>query len=217
MSTLREVIAFYDRFGARQDRQGWYEEPALARLIAQGRFFAAGSVCEFGCGTGQLAARLLGGTLPAHARYLAVDASSTMVALARERLRPWAGRAEVRQSDGSLRVPGAVAPTERFLCTYVLDLLAEPDIAALLEEAARVLAPGGLLCVAGLTHGRGPLAGSVSRLWALLQRLHWPLVGGCRPLRVAPLLPPQRWRILHDESVAAWGITSEVLVAERLP
>jgi hypothetical protein len=56
----------------------------------------------------------------------------------------------------------------------------------------------------------------VSRLWSALHALHWKLVGGCRPLLVAPLLPPHRWRVLHDDAVAAWGITSEVLVAERV-
>jgi ubiquinone/menaquinone biosynthesis C-methylase UbiE len=216
MTRRRQVIAFYDRFGSAQDRQGWYEDPALERLIALGRFEQARSLCEFGCGTGRLAARLLGSVLPADATYLGVDASATMAALATERLQRWAPRARVAHSDGSLRVPGEIAAWERFLCTYVLDLLPEDDILALLEEAARVLAPRGLLCVAGLTHGRGAVAGAVSRLWSLAHALNWRLVGGCRPLNLAPLLPPHRWRVLHDEAVAAWGITSQVLVAERV-
>ncbi|HKJ00202.1 MAG TPA: class I SAM-dependent methyltransferase [bacterium] len=210
------VVGFYDRFGARQDHQGWYEDPALEQLITLGRLADAHAVCEFGCGTGRLAAWLLRSVLPADARYLGVDASASMIALATERVEPWTGRAEVHRTTGALRVPAEIATWDRFLSTYVLDLLSEDDILALLEEAARVLRPGGLLCVASLTHGRGALTGLVSRLWSVLYALHWRLVGGCRPLVLAPLLPPHRWRVLHDEAVSAWGITSEVLVAERL-
>jgi len=209
------VVAFYDRFGRKQDSQGWYEDPALERMIALGRLAESRAVCEFGCGTGRLAARLLAGVLPTEARYLGLDASATMVALARERLAPWAARAQVLHSDGSLHVPAETGEWDRFVSTYVLDLLAEADIAALLQEAARLLRPGGLLCVVGLTPGRGLLTGAVSRLWSVLHRLHWRLVGGCRPLDVAPLLPAARWRVLADARVAAWGITSQVLVAER--
>jgi ubiquinone/menaquinone biosynthesis C-methylase UbiE len=216
MPDPRAVVGFYDRFGSRQDHQGWYEDAALERLIARGRLSEARAVCEFGCGTGKFAAWLLRSVLPAEARYLGVDASATMAALAAQRVAPWAPRAQVQQSDGSLRVPGEIAAWDRFVCTYVLDLLPEEDILKLLEEAARLLQPGGLLCVAGLTHGRGTLTGLVSRLWGALYTLHWRLVGGCRPLVVAPLLPPHRWRVLHDEAVSAWGITSEVLVAERM-
>lgn len=216
MPDAQAVIGFYNRFGQRQDRQGWYEDPALDRLVERGRLASAQAVCEFGCGTGRFAARMLSSVLPPEARYLGVDASPTMVALARERLEPWAGRAEVRQSDGTLRVPGEIAAWDRFVCTYVLDLLPETDIAALLEEASRVLRPGGLFCAAGLTHGRGALTGLVSRAWSLAHTLHWRLVGGCRPLVLAPLLPPHRWQILYDGTVAAWGITSEVLVAQRV-
>ncbi len=53
-----DVVSCYDRFGRRQDPQGWYEDAALERLIALGRLAEARAVCEFGCGTGRLAAGL---------------------------------------------------------------------------------------------------------------------------------------------------------------
>lgn len=40
-------------------------------------------------------------------------------------------------------------------------------------------------------------------------------VGGCRPLRVARRLQAGHWRALEASIVVAWGIPSEVLVAER--
>ena len=96
---------FYDRLGSGQDWQRFYENPATNQLIAHAGFGSAHSVFEFGCGTGAFAAGLLQHSLPADARYVGLDISSTMVSLALERLKPWSGRARVYQTDGSPRVP----------------------------------------------------------------------------------------------------------------
>lgn len=81
-----EAKAFYDWFGLRQDSQRFYEGPAVADLITHADFHEARSMFEFGCGTGRLTERLLSDYLPSGCRYRAVDISSTMVRLARERL-----------------------------------------------------------------------------------------------------------------------------------
>ncbi len=72
---------FYDRFGSKQDKQGFYEDAALDALIRHGEFQSAQSVFEIGCGTGKLAARLLSDHLPDSARYVGIDLSSTMADL----------------------------------------------------------------------------------------------------------------------------------------
>src|SRR5262245_2988807 len=95
---------FYDRFGANQDLQ-FYENGALARIVASADFDHASAVFELGCGTGRLAERLLRERLPKEAHYVGVDISTTMVGLARERLSPWRGRVDVRHGDGSTRWP----------------------------------------------------------------------------------------------------------------
>src|SRR5262245_12531739 len=146
--TRAEARAFYDRFGARQDSQGFYEDAALDVLVQHGDFENAAAVFELGCGTGRFAARLLAAHLPPTARYRGVDLSPTMVTLARERLRPWTGRADVEPSDGS--PPRGDALWDRFVSTYVLDLLSPQDIAGTLAGASRLLRPGGLLCVVSL-------------------------------------------------------------------
>ena len=84
--THNEARKFYDRFGRRQDTQRFYEDAALKHLIERARFEDAQSVFEFGCGTGSLAEILLDDHMPANARYVAQDVSSTMVELTRERL-----------------------------------------------------------------------------------------------------------------------------------
>lgn len=210
-----EARAFYDGFGPRQDRQAFYEDAALERLLAEGGFEEAARVVELGCGTGRFAEILLAERLPAEATYLGVDLSPNMVTLARTRLGRFGERARVEVSDGEARLPLAAGGADRFVTNYVLDLLPLAEIDAVLGEARRVLAPRGRLCVTGLTHGRGPASRLVSGLWAGVQRLSPRLVGGCRPVRVADRLEATAWRVLHADVVVAWGVPSEVLVATR--
>jgi ubiquinone/menaquinone biosynthesis C-methylase UbiE len=115
--------ALYDRIGRWQDTQRFYEDYATADLIAHADLHQAQSVFEFGVGTGRIAERLLRDHLPATARYLGIDISATMVALARQRLAPWWNRARVEQSDGSPRIESPEGTFDRFVSTYVLDLL----------------------------------------------------------------------------------------------
>ena len=94
MLSRREIMAFYDGFDAKQDRQ-FYENAAIDALVRHGGFAEARSVYELGCGTGRLAARLLAGELPPEAEYFGIDISETMAGLASERLAPFGERARV--------------------------------------------------------------------------------------------------------------------------
>jgi len=213
MLSHAEAKRYYDRFGKKQDSQEFYEGKAVKALCDRADLEHATSVIEIGCGTGKLAAELLSDRLPDSARYLGLDVSSTMVELARARTAPFGERARIVQVDGSLPLPAADASADRFLATYVFDLLSEEEIAAMLSEAHRVLAPGGLLCVAGITPGPGGFSRFVSGVWTRIQHWRPMLVGGCRPLRLHEHLPEGQWRIVSCETVTAWGVASEVLVA----
>ena len=209
-----QAAAVYDRIGRWQDTQAFYEHRALDILVRAGRFGTASSVVEVGCGTGALADRLLAGHLPADARYVGLDVSSRMVALAGDRLRAWPGRAEVIRVDGrsAWPVPGAAA--DRILSAYVLDLFAPAAIAAFLVEAARVLRPGGLMAIASLAPAPRGLPRLVSTGWLRLWRLNPRLTGGCRPVDLAAYLPAG-WAVQAAQSTTSFGITTGVLVAER--
>jgi ubiquinone/menaquinone biosynthesis C-methylase UbiE len=139
-----------------------------------------------------------------------------MVELARARLARFGARAQVAQSDGSLELPTPSGSCDRFLSTYVLDLLSHGDIERALEEAARVLRPGGLAGITSLTFGRDPLGKAVSTLWSAVHRLAPARVGGCRPLDLEPWLRPPRWKLEHLATHRAYGLTSQVLVARKL-
>lgn len=214
MLSHSEARAFYDRFGARQDLQRFYEHRAIEVLLAHGALDAARGVVEFGCGTGALARELLENRLRPDATYLGLDVSSTMVKLARARVAPWAKRARIEQTGGEPRIPLPDASCDRLLSAYVLDLLSEEDICAVLRDAHRVLAPGGLLCLASLTFGQGPASRAVCRAWQWLHALRPQLVGGCRPIRLGPFVEPA-WALLHRQVVCAFGVCTEVVVARR--
>ncbi len=205
----------YDRIGARQDTQAFYEDRATRILVSHGEFGTARRVLEFGCGTGRFAFRLLSQHLPQDARYRALDLSPTMVRLARERLAPFGQRAEVALTDGSPPTAEPADSCDRFVSNFVLDLLSEEDIAAVVREAHRILEPAGLLCLSSLSTGTGSFSRLVSRLWVRVQGLRPALVGGCRPLELLAWVTPPRWKLRHHARLAPFGVASEVVVAER--
>ena len=86
-----QATTFYNRMGAKQDWQAFYEAPATRDLIAHAFFETTQSVFEFGCGTGAFAELVLAHHLPPQAKYLAVDSSATMVCLAQARLERFGG------------------------------------------------------------------------------------------------------------------------------
>lgn len=211
----RAARAYYDRFGPKQDSQGFYEDEAIDDLVAHAGFEQAGRVFEFGCGTGKLAARLLDRQLPPAASYLGCDISPTMVGLATRRLAGHRGRAQVVLSEGAVRFPVPDRAVDRVVSCYVLDLLSPEDIRRFLDESRRVLAPGGRVCVASLTRGVGPASRLVAGLWTQVFRLAPALVGGCRPIALDACVDARAWRVAHHRVVTPWGVPSAVLVLER--
>jgi ubiquinone/menaquinone biosynthesis C-methylase UbiE len=215
--TRLQARHFYDRFGKLMDTQAFYEDASFDVLIRHAAFDRAGTVFELGCGTGRLAVRLLERELPLSASYLGTDLSETMVRLARRRISPWQGRAQVILSDGAMHIPLPDRAASHVVSTYVFDLLPEDEIRQAIAEARRVLAPGGRLCLASMTRGNTAASRLLCALWEGLYRLHAPLVGGCHPIRLEPFLAPEAWDIAHREVVTQYGVPCEVLIARPRP
>ncbi len=214
--SYREARAFYDRLGRGQNWQRFYEDSAVAELIRHLQLSEARAVFEFGCGTGRLAEKLLREHLPETTRYEAVDISTTMVQLTKQRLAPFQDRARVRSTYGRPALSAPNGTFDRFISTYVLDLLSNDDICALLTEAARLLGANGLLGLVSLTHGCTTPSRLVERIWTALHRLRPSLVGGCRPITLKAFISPDSWRTEHHVTVTRCGISSEVIVAAKL-
>jgi SAM-dependent methyltransferase len=211
----QEARRVYDRIGSLQDSQAFYEDVASRELVLHGDFPSAQWVFEFGCGTGRFARTLLREQLVATAKYRAVDLSPRMVEIATARLSEFGERVEVVLSDGGPPASEPAAAFDRFVSTYVFDLLSEADIAAVIAEAHRMLRPGGLLCISSLGTGHGAISRALARAWSAVHRLKPQLVGGCRPIQLLPYLAETRWTIRHHHAVAPFAIPSEVVVAER--
>jgi ubiquinone/menaquinone biosynthesis C-methylase UbiE len=210
-----KIRSFYDRFGAKQDWQRFYEGPAIRDLFAHGAFKRAHAVFELGCGTGALAENLLTRYLSREATYLCFDISSTMVSLAKMRLNKYGSQAEIRLTNGSVKLPLPDSRFDRFISNYVLDLLPPEDIEVVMHEAHRVLEPEGRLCLISLTYGNTVASQLVIWLWKRIFGFHPSLVGGCRPVKLLDFISEKTWKLLHHNLVTTFGIPSEVIVARK--
>ena len=236
-----EARAVYDSNArtpkASNDAESGYGGPASDALARLGGLDDDGElfIVEYGCGRGALARALLrsrdrAGKLT---RYVAVDQSAEMAARARENLAEFVERGVARVAvvpDGEPSAALALLTDaerergcDRFVSTYVLDLLADDDISRVLRLARAVLRrDGGALCVAGITYGAW--ARPITVYWALrweVKRLWRPRdMGGCRPQDLArDHVPADEWRVRAREVVlprARPWMCSEVLVAVPL-
>jgi SAM-dependent methyltransferase len=213
--THEAIRRYYDRIGRGQDTQRFYEDPAVRRLRERGQFGEAQRVVELGCGTGRLARTLLGEYLPASATYRGFELSERMATISTDRLRPWSGRATVTVVDGDPPLPLPDGSADRFVATYVLDLMRPADARRWLDEVRRILATGALACLVSITPGTGRASRIVSETWTRIWRRRPMLVGGCRPIELTNLLDVGDWDIVDREVVTAWLVSSEVVIARR--
>ena len=132
-----QAKCFYDRMAAIQDAQYFLERAALTDLVANLEPASAERWIEFGCGTGRFIEELFVRYLPLNACYIGFDVSGTMIELALSRTARFGGRAVIRQTDGAMYVDLPDRSFDRFISTYVLDLLSEENIDSLLSEAYR--------------------------------------------------------------------------------
>ncbi len=208
-----QAASVYDRIGRWQDTQGFYEREAVAAMVGSARLETATSVVEVGCGTGALAASVLGHQLPAEATYLGLDVSGTMVELSRRRLSAFAPRAQVQLVDGHTPWPVPDHTADRVLAAYVLDLFSPEGIDDFFTEAGRILRPAGYIAVTSLSAGTNYPSRLVSGIWTRVWRADPHLIGGCRPVSLEPHLPAT-WRRLHDATTTSWGISSRTIVLQ---
>jgi len=203
--THTQAQTFYDHFGTKQDVQGFYEDAAIDDLIVHAEFEKAKNIFELGSGTGRLASRLLTMKLPPTAKYTGFELSSIMLNIAKKRISPFSDRAKVIQSFGAMRFPLVDNSVDRFVSAYVFDLLSKREILLALDEAHRILVPGGKLCLASLTNGVTLTSKTVSRLAA------W--IGGCRPVQLNAMLDKNHWTVDYKNVVTQFGVPSEVIIA----
>ena len=146
----------YDDFALKghlggKDASSGYGGPAVQALLELAALANASTVVEYGCGQAKLAEL----ALARHANiasWRAVDQSPHMCLRAHKRMRPFGARFAIEHhpsgDPAAARLGGGA---DRFVSTYVLDLLSEDDMLATLDLARRSLAPDGRLLLAGIT------------------------------------------------------------------
>lgn len=214
MLEKKEVKNFYDKFGAKQDWQSFYENVAIKKTIEHSDFQTAKSIFEFGCGTGKFAKDLLENYLSKDCQYLGIDLSETMIEIAGKRLKPFENQAKVQLSDGSTKFQFPANSFDRFVSNYVLEILSDEEIAKIFHEANRILSEDGLLSITSLACGEGFVSKQISNIWEFIHKSRPKLVGGCRPLNLINFVDEKVWQIKHHSKVSSFGITSEILIAK---
>lgn len=153
-SRFDEIASVYDETRGGQERGDEYAAD-IDRQLPPG----PGTVLEIGVGTGvvSLGLRRRGRTV------VGVDLSGPMLARAATRL-----GASVVRGDAQ-RLPVRAAGVDHAVAVWVIHDVADPDV--LLEEAARVIQPGGMLVVSDIqVHHRDDPVGRI--LGELTDRLH---------------------------------------------
>jgi ubiquinone/menaquinone biosynthesis C-methylase UbiE len=200
----RSLVKFYDLAAP---VYGFWA--ALTESRAHRRALAAlggQDVLEVAIGTGADLAALAADA--SRGRTVGADLSRGMLKRARRRCGP---EALLCQADARA-LPFPSASFDSILNCYMVDLLPESDIPAVLREFQRVLRPGGRLVLAAM----GRQGTVVQRAWMASYRLAPLLVGGCRPVGSARWLKGPEWRLEAQEQISQMGFRSELLVARRV-
>ena len=196
----------YDRLGARYDWAERFEGRAKVRALDLLDLSGGQRVLDVGVGTGKEHARLVA-AVGADGRAVGVDISFTMLDIARTRT-----GAPVCQADAR-HLPFVSASFDRLFCSYVLDLIPAGDLPDVLAEFRRVLKPEGRMALVSLTEGVTLPSRLFVAVWKLAYVVSPIACGGCRPLRLSPLVRGAGFTILSREIVVQLGVPSEVVVA----
>lgn len=186
----------YDRVAAEYDRRYEGSRYAGAERFLREWIGTARRVLEVGCGTGHWLDAL---AAPGR-RIFGVDRSAGMLAKARAAL----PAARVARAE-ALRLPFGDARFDAIVCVNALHHF--PDKARFIEEAARVLTPGGAFCSIGLDPHRG------ARRWAVYEYFDGTLEADRR--RYPPHEAIQRW--LADAGFVDCRSAVANRVSERVP
>jgi ubiquinone/menaquinone biosynthesis C-methylase UbiE len=137
-----------------------------------------------------------------------VDISPVMLRLAASR------GAQVVRADVR-RLPFPDQSFDRLWCSYVLDLMPDDDLPAVLAEFQRVLKPGGRMALASMTEGATLPSRAVIALWKALYGAAPSLTGGCRPLLLAEIVAKAGLRVVARETLVQCAFPSEVVAAVK--
>jgi demethylmenaquinone methyltransferase/2-methoxy-6-polyprenyl-1,4-benzoquinol methylase len=197
------VRATYDRVPGLYERLLGPVEAASQRrglaLLAAETDLAGARVAEVGCGPGARLGDLRDRVGP-EGTVLGVDAAPGMVARARA-----LGRGPVALGDAR-RLPLRTGSLDAVCVLDVLDLFGTADVAAVLGEVRRVLAPGGRLCVVTMTTADTPRSRFLRTYEWAYEHVPGAGVVGCRPVALGAALDEAGFAADRHERLVRAGV-----------
>lgn len=201
-------VKFYDFLGARYDWLNFFEARAKARGIEQLQLSPGLEVLHAGTGPGRDQVNLEQEVSPG-GRITGFDLSRNMLRAARDRARDPLLQADIR------RLPFASSAFDRLFSAYVLDLIPDQDLPALLRDFYRVLRPGGRVSLVGLTEGIDATSRAVISTWMLAYQLNPLVCGNCKPRRLSEKVRQAGFTRVEREVVVQMGVPSEIVTAGK--
>ncbi len=197
------------------DRQSWVydvwsvvaESRALRRALELGAPQPHESVLEVAVGTGWLFQELVRN---GHTGWrVGVELSPRMLARTRRRARSANGSEPLLARADARALPFASGTFDLVLNCYMVDMMSDADVLAVLTEFRRVTRPTGRLVLVVMAQQRA----WVEALWMSVYRAAPSLVGGCLPVEAAPLVERAGWRVERQECVSQNAFRSELTLA----
>ena len=207
-----QLARFYDRVASVYGFwSALFESRAARRAYEVAKLAGGECVLEVAVGGGEFFAELA--KTEGLERCVGVDLSMSM--LARTVRHTEAGGVAHRNlcRASALSLPFADAVFDILFNLYMIDLLLEEDVPAVLRGFARVLRPGGKLILLSMAEQ----ARMVNALWMWLYRRSPVMTGGCRPVPVTGMLATNGWKIDLRELISQGGFQSELVVAKYDP
>jgi ubiquinone/menaquinone biosynthesis C-methylase UbiE len=204
--TTAEAQRYYDRLGRVVGWGDLWEGRAKARALELLQLAPGLRVLNVGVGSGEDHQRLQRGVAPGGLVFGA-DISPVMLRLTRARTHAPLVRADCRL------LPFAPASFDRIYCTYVLDLMPDADLPAVLAEFRRVLKPQGRMALVSLTAGATLPSRLFIATWNAIYSLAPSITGGCRPLPLATVVASAGLQVITREVLVQCAFPSEIVLA----
>ena len=200
--------------------QRFYEGPPVDLMIEKCKIKDDSTIFEFGFGTGYLADELL--TKYPQSTYIGVDVSKTMHKLATQRLKGFdSERVDLRLAMDTVGAIKAMPDRsiDRFISTYVFDLLPKSNMSDVIFALQRKLKKDGKICLVSLTKkvdDSNVISKMILNGWNSVARFCSLCLGGCRPidLRYPFDVTLTAFKVVMDTVSVAYGILSEIVIAE---
>ncbi len=149
--------------------------------------------------------------------YVGIELSATMHNKSSTRLSPYITNGNVKFNlvGDSVRFAQQIDfPVDRFVLTYVLDLMPPETINAFMKIfKGKARNKDSKVCIANLTYGVDGLSRIVTNIWQLLYvTLGGEHVGGCKPFDALTFFNKNNFNREFVKNVVSTGLPSQVLV-----